>query len=238
MTYKRIKNKAIRTLRTLTNERDKRKLMKNKGLWGVLTRYTEKSSSTGCSYSDYWALYNYIRKNKPLEILECSTGVSTMVMAYALMENEEETTKTGRLTSIEESEEWYKESVKIFPYILEKYTDIIHSPKVEDTYQIFRGVKYKEVPKRLYDFVFIDGPTTTIPSDDNIKTFDFDFINVVKRSRKPVSAIIDCRKSTYHVMKQVFGSNKTNFDNIRNLGYVGPCTKNDLLTTNQITSKI
>ena len=73
---------------------------------------------------------------------------------------------------------------------------------------------------------------------DNIKTFDFDFINVVRRSRKPVSAIIDCRKSTYHVMKQVFGSNKTNFDNIRNLGYVGPCTKNDLLTTNQITSKI
>jgi len=176
-------------------------------------------------------LYNYVRQHKPKEILECGTGVSTIPMAFALMENERDFNYCGRITSMEEHEEWYNIAQTQLPFELKKYVEIILSPKVEDYYYLFRGVKYKQVPDRKYDFVFVDGPTTSSPIDGQ-KTFDFDFINVVRRSSEPVFGIIDCRKSTAYVLNKILGG-KVRVDYVRNMSYIGQCTKHDLLSTNE-----
>jgi len=233
-----MKQKIIRRWRSFLHARAKRRLKKNIELWNMLQKYIQQSKSTGCSYSDYWVLYNYIRIHKPVEVLECGTGVSTIVMAYAMFENEKETGVRARLTSMEQMEPWYKVACDLLPENLKKYVEIILSSVVEDQHSFFRGVRYADTPKRDYEFVFVDGPKTG-SSKDHVKTFDFDFIWAVRNSTKPVVGILDLRLSTYFVLREIFGRKKTYFDTIRSIGFIGggsrgPCSKDDLRTTNEI----
>lgn len=228
-----LQNGLVRRYRLFIEKKAKKSIQNNLGLWKELENYLKKTGSTGCSFSDYLILYSYIRKYKPIEVLECSTGVSTIVMAYGMMENENDGGVAGRITSMEESIEYYTAARQLIPPQLSKYIDMVQSQKVEGHHYFFRGVKYKSVPDREYDFVFIDGPTTSAPSDGQ-KTFDFDFIDVVLRSEKPVSAIVDCRLSTCYVLGKVLGKDKIKYDKIRSVGYIGPCTKFDIKKTNDI----
>ncbi len=199
----------------------------NAGLWNTLAEYSELSGSTGCSYCDYWTLYSYIKNNKPAEILECGTGVSTIVMAHAVKENEAEQNLKGRITSMENVESWYTQAVNYVPHHLKKYVDLILSKKTEYCYALFRGVGYKDVPDRPYDFVFVDAPSTLVPSDGT-RSFDFDYINVVMKSVKPVFGIVDKRLSTSYVFQKIFGEEKVVYDPKRDLCFVGPFTKDDI----------
>ena len=196
-------------------------------LWQALQTYMARSGSTGCSYSDYWTLYHYVRKEKPKEILECGTGVSTLVLAYALMENEQDGHGTGRITSMEELEQYFDTALDLMPAKFRNYVDFVLSPKVEDTYFIYRGVRYREVPDRRYNFVFVDGPGTIAPSDGTL-TFDFDYLRVVMNSQHPVFAIVDSRLLACYVFQKVFGVSKVRYDVLRKLTYIGPCSKGDL----------
>lgn len=204
-------------------------IRKNAQLFNTLTKYLKISDSTGCSFSDLWILYSYVKKFKPIEILECGTGVSTIVMAHALMENEKQGNRKGRITSMEDQERWHEHARVIMPDQLKPYIDLIHSEKVEYCYAIFRGIGYKKVPERPYEFVFIDGPETTTPSDE-MTSFDFDYINVVIKSNNPVYAIIDKRIGTSYVFQKIFGVDKVKYDPKRDLCFVGPCTNKDIRT--------
>lgn len=226
---KNLQKSLFGKLRLLSDLMAKKKIQQNKGLWAELTSYLEKTGSTGCSFGDYLVLYTYIREKKPVEVLECATGVSTIVMAYAMMENEKETGVVGRIASMEESLEYYDLACRLLPPGLKKYVEIIHSPKAEAFYYLFRGVKYEKVPRRAYDFVFIDGPTTKSLSDGH-KTFDFDFIDVLLNSEKPVSAVVDGRLSTCFVLGKILGRDKFKYDNIKSLGFAHQCMREDLLT--------
>lgn len=221
-------NRAIISLqKRIMNRKARIRLKGNQGLWQVLSRYLEVSKSTGCSYSDYWILYSYVRKHKPVEILECGTGVSTILLAYALKENEAESGVTGRVTSMEDISGWYKHASAIIPQTLAGYIDLTFSERTEYKHSIFRGVGYKEIPSREYDFVFIDGPGTLAPSD-KVVTFDFDYINVVKRSTKPVFAMLDKRLGTCYVLQKIFGVEKVKYYPSLGLSYIGPCEKKDI----------
>jgi len=210
------------------NAKAQRQLQANKGLWKVLTDYINRLSSRGCSYSDYWVLYQYVRKNKPKEILELGTGVTTIVMAYALEEN-----GFGRITSMEDIEKYTSMAIDLLPSRFKKNVDIVHSPKVEKVYQIFRGVAYKEIPDRSYDFIFVDGPSTRSITDD-VKTFDFDLIHIIEKAKKPITAIIDNRKSTCFVLQNILEDSKFHFDYTYSMGFVNSCTNDDLKDTDQI----
>ncbi len=229
--FSRLRHRIIKLIARFHNWKSLVRLRNNEGLWSTLTEYIRLSQSTGSSYSDYWVLYNYIRLYKPHEILECGTGITTIVMAYALMENEKQETrnKKGRITSMEDKQEWYKLAVKLMPGYLQQYVDLVYSEKTEYCYSIFRGVGYKNIPDRKYDFVFIDGPGTIAPSDGT-RSFDFDYINVVMKSDKPVFGIVDKRMGTCYVLQKVFGVDKVKYDPKWGLGFVGPCTKNDIKT--------
>ena len=68
-------------------ERRAKRIVQGHDMWRYVGPYLEKSVSTGCDYVDYLALYNHVRKHKPQYVLELGTGVSTVVLAYALREN-------------------------------------------------------------------------------------------------------------------------------------------------------
>ncbi len=209
------------------NNRAKKMLQKNHSLWRTLDDYTKRSDSTGCAYSDYAVLYNHIRKTKPQEVLECGTGVSTIIMAYAMMENEREGNSRGRITSMEESEKWHRLAQELLPEELKPYVEIVLSSPEEDYHAFFRGTRYAHIPDRQYEFVFIDGPYSRSPKDGT-PTFDFDFIRVVARSKGSVCGIIDMRHSTCYVLQEVFGPKKFKYDYVRNLGFIGPVRKEDI----------
>lgn len=205
----------------------RRELEANQPLWQMLSDYLARSTSTGGEYCDYLALYRHVRDHRPREILECGTGVSTIVLAHALMENERDHGIRGRVTSMEDKPEWLQVAQQLLPVPLAPYVDLVLSPRVEDAWYLFRGVRYETLPDRRYEFVFVDGPDFDAPSDGTL-TFDFDLIRVVERADHPVHAIIDDRLSTSFVCQKVFGLDKARYSTRHRLCFVGPVTRHDL----------
>ena len=213
------------------------KIKRNKVLWNNLQEYLAKTKSTGCGYIDYWYLYQYIRDNKPVEILECGTGVTTVVIATALMELESQGHGVGRITSMDSHKEYLDMSRALLPEHLRKYVDFNLSDVTEDFFSIYRGVRYKSIPTREYDFVFIDGPDYKSPLDGML-TFDFDFLYVLQQSKTPVAGMVDKRVSTCYVLQQLLGLDRVKYDPVAHLGFIKPSTKTDLLTIDTITPSL
>lgn len=216
-------------LRKLSQVRSLRTLQRDTELWLALQCYLKRTDSTGCGYIDYACLYETIRHSKPVEILECGTGVSTLIIAHALRENERESGIAGHVTSMEEHVEWLEMSKQLMPPQYSKYVSFELSHTIEDRYSLFRGVRYADIPNKAYDFVFVDGPKYQSPLDGGA-TFDFDFIHVLRNARKPVSCLIDKRLSTVFVLQQLLGADKVRYSAIEGLAYVKPCTQCDLGT--------
>lgn len=207
----------------------RRRLQANPALWSVLQDYLAESGSTGCQYMDYDVLYRRVRATSPREVLECGTGVSTVVLAQALRENADEHGIVGRVTSMEDAEPWFEMASELLPAELAPYCDLRLSPKVEDGYAIYRGVRYASIPDRRYELAFIDGPSTFCPSDGT-RGFDFDLLHIVRRSDRHVSAIVDGRLTTVFVLQQIFGHSKVRYNPYHNLTYVGPVSCVDMGT--------
>jgi predicted O-methyltransferase YrrM len=192
-----------------------------------LRAYLQRSGSTGCNHLDYWELYRAVRRLKPREILECGTGVSTVVLAIALAENERETGIKGRITSAEEIPKYFEMAKSIFPSAYAHYVDFVLSPRIEDNIGMFRGVRYRDIPNRPYDFVFVDGPDYRAPSDGSL-TFDFDFIHVLRHSERPIHGLVDKRVSTCFVLQRLLGSALVRYDATKHLGFIGPASRTDI----------
>tara|TARA_B100001248_G_scaffold262164_1_gene256487 strand:+ start:2208 stop:3002 length:795 start_codon:yes stop_codon:yes gene_type:complete len=227
-----LKSKLFIVLRYLIERINIRKLKKNKLLWSELNEYIRVSESTGCNISDYWEIYNFVRTNKPKEILECGTGVSTIVMAFALSENEKEGFK-GRITSMESVKKYLNIAKRLLPVHYKKYVNFVLSSVIEDKYSIFRGMRYKNIPMdRDYDFVYVDGPSYFCPVDGSV-TFDYDLIHIIKNSDSDVSAIIDKRVSSCYVFQKLLGTKIVKYNAITHLGFVKSCNRYDLLDFNK-----
>src|SRR5262245_2042846 len=78
-----LKLRVLAHWRALLDRLARRRIVRNERLNGELQAYLSRSGSTGCNYLDYWELYKAVRERKPREILECGTGVSTVVLAVA-----------------------------------------------------------------------------------------------------------------------------------------------------------
>lgn len=203
------------------------KLRAHAVLWDQLTRYARGTAVTGASYSDYWTLYEQVRRYRPREILECGTGISTVVLAQALRENASDGSPPGRVTSMEDSQEWLAAARDRIPPELADLIDLRHSPKVDGFYRVFRGVQYAEVPDRPYDFVFSDGPDRHSPVNGD-KLFNLDLIQVVRRADHPVRAVVDNHYLTFYVLQKVFGLDKAHYSVGHKLMFVGPVTRHDV----------
>jgi hypothetical protein len=195
--------------------------------WPLLDRYGRESKFRGADHWDYLTLYESVRRLKPREVLECGTGLTTVPLAAALADNEREGHGPGRVTSMEDMEPWHDMAVRLFPDELKAHVDMVLSPRTEYTYAMFRGAGYAEVPERPYTFAWVDGPDPVLPADGQ-KTFDFDFLNVVRRSDQPVWGLIDARNMTAFVFQKIFGTGKVRHDAMTGIVYLGPCRRADM----------
>jgi hypothetical protein len=107
---------------------------------------------------------------------------------------------------------------------------------VDKTRDFFRGAGYKDIPKRPYEFVFVDGPSYLSDPKAPHLGFNYDLIEVLESAERPVTALIDSRHSTCYVYHQLLGD-RVRFDYIRKLGIVLPSTKKDLLTGQQLVAR-
>lgn len=218
--------KRILNIRRKLNRRLAINNLKKENIYDVIFNYFKKSSSTGITWSVCWELYNYVRKSKPNNILDCGQGLSTLVMALALKKNETEGFH-GKITAMEELKKYHDIGVDLMPIELKKYVEFVLSPRVDDYHEIFRGVRYRDVPKKDYDFIFIDGPNHYSVSDNQF-CFDFDFIHVLKNNSKPITGIIDFRLSTGYVLQKLLGYEKVKYSYTKELGFISACCKNDI----------
>ena len=193
----------------------------------AIREYAGKSDVTGASMSDYLTLYEEVRAKRPREILELGTGISTVVLAHAALANAAAGAPPARITSMEEDAGWTRKAQACLPADLAPMVEIIHSPKIDGFYKIFRGVQYETIPQRPYDFVFSDGPQRTSPvSGDNL--FDLDLIHIVRQSETPINAVVDNHFLTFYVMQKVFGTKLARYSPSHRLMFVGPVNKDDV----------
>ncbi|MFQ5766253.1 MAG: class I SAM-dependent methyltransferase [Rhodospirillales bacterium] len=223
----RLRKAVIDAIVARRNRRAEETLRAMPALWARMEAYAKGSAVTGASMSDYLTLYEEVRKWRPREILECGTGISTVVMAQALLENEAEGHPRGRITSMEEDEAWHRSAGANLPDGLRPYVDLVFSPKVDGFYKMFRGVQYEAVPDRPYNFVFSDGPERHSPVNGD-KLFNLDLIQVVRRSETPVRAVVDNHYLTFYVLQKVFGPRLARYSVRHKLMFVGPVTAKDV----------
>jgi len=231
-----VRDKILALRRRLASQEALRGLQADVGLWRDLQTYIEKSQSTGCGYIDYHALYRHIRIHRPREVLECGTGVSTLVIAAALQRNAEEGAPLGRVTSMEEHCEWYRIADGLLPEHYRNCAELCLSPTVEDYISLFRGLRYRDVPDRPYDFVFVDGPAYDSPLD-GAKTCDLDFLHLVRRSDRPIAALIDKRVSTVFVCQRLLGA-RVRYEAWKHLAYIAPSSRADLRYIDSVTPSL
>jgi hypothetical protein len=193
----------------------------------AIRKYRAMSEVTGMSWSDYLTLYQEVRRYRPQQVLELGSGVSTVVLAHALIDNAADGSPLGRITSMEEDLGWHRKAMACFPPELAQLVDYLHSPKVDGYYKIFRGVQYASIPERPYDYVFSDGPERhSLVNGD--KLFDLDLIQIVRRSDRPIRAVVDNHYLTFYVLQKVFGPELARYSPTRRLMLVGPVTRHDL----------
>lgn len=183
---------------------------------------TVDSPSTGANFSDYWLLYSHIRKTKPREVLEFGPGITTLVIAQALSEN-----GCGRVTAMEDLEEYRNALDKIIPDRLRPYIDLRLSPARTVHWGPVRGKAYGEIPERDYEFVWIDGPNYDLERE-----FDADILEIVERSEKPITAFVDGRKTSCFLYRVIFGKH-FKYDYIRRVGFLR-ASKHDMKSFHHI----
>lgn len=186
-----------------------------------------KSSSTGCSWSDYWELYRAIRTTNPKHVLECGSGVSSVVIAIALNRNCQESGVRGLLTSMEDQPAYHEQIEAIFPTILRPFVELCVSPVKEVSFGREVGTCYSEVPLRPYELVFIDGPQQRSPRT-GAKLFNADFVNVVQRTDTPVRAILDQRVATLWALKRILPTAEIHYSVVKQLTFIR-ASKRDLV---------
>jgi predicted O-methyltransferase YrrM len=203
-------------------------LERNTELWGLMMHAADGTAVTGASYSDYLTLYEQVKVFKPKEVVEFGTGITSIVLAQALIENaREDGGPIGRVTSMEDDREWFEVAQSRLPKELSGIIELVHSPKVDGYYKCFRGVQYEALPDRPYDFVFSDGPDRHSPVNGD-KLFNLDLINVVLRSEQPVRAVVDNHYLTFYILQKVFGTELARYSVSHKLMFVGPVTRNDV----------
>src|SRR3546814_374602 len=83
------------------------------------------------------------------------------------------------------------------------------------------------MPNRPYDVGFSAWPERHSPGN-GVKLFDLDLIHVVRRSDRPVRAIVDNHYLTFYVLQKVFGPKLARYSVPHRLLFIGPVTCADV----------
>lgn len=174
------------------------------GVEQEMADYARKSDTTGTKYPTLWRAVSIILSHKPSMILECGTGMSTIVLAAALDKLRlGDPGYRGRIVSMESVESWFEMARKNLPKKYADTVEIVLGPRVKDEFMFFRGYRHSNIPALDYDFVFLDGPDY---NDDDGSAFCTDVFHVLETTSAPlVRGVIDTRVSSVYVLQTVFG---------------------------------
>ncbi len=193
---------------------------------GKAIKGSKDHPAIGVSVRDSVLLYSTILRLKPKMVLECGTGKSTHVIAQAMLDVHG-SHEGLKLISMEQDEGWAKAARNFLPEEYESFVDIVLSDVETDHHAYLIGTCYKDVPELPYDFVYVDGPKQHI--DGVFGYSNMDFVRVVKRSEKPVHALIDNRKASVMAYMQIFGFDKVTMYRFWGTSYVEGVSQNDLV---------
>lgn len=211
---------------------------REKGLQETLRLVEESSKSIGLSLLEYVTLHRTVRKMRPTWVLECGTGKSTWVIAQAMLENERESgPHEAKLISMEHDRDWHEHALSILPDRYKDVVEICYSPTDVHGYGFIRGTVYQEVPAHPYQLVFVDGPHQYLPNQSP-KMCNMDFVRLVEKSDKPITALVDGRARTLIAYALVFGPEKVIYYGDCKMGMVDSVTKNDMLLADGRTGSI
>jgi hypothetical protein len=239
--FRKLRRTYVNFCRLMTERIAKNYLNKNKDLKDLLKEVKNQSSSIGLSDFEYIKLYQMVRKIKPEYALECGTGKSTFIIAYAISKNG----NGKKLVTMEESKEWAEQQRKAlshffshkrvnewFPGKPEQLVELINSETTIESHRIWRGSCYKNISDYPYTFMLVDGPRL---NDDCF--LNIDLINVLKKSENPISIWIDGRWAILAMCRALFG-NKT----VSKIGWthseVYGATKEDLYKPRRVMKEI
>lgn len=176
----------------------------SRGLLSEMDDYMRSSATTGTKYPTLWRAVSLIRKHKPTAILECGTGLSTVVIAHTIEKlRESDSAYRPKFVSMESMQEWFDAATARLPAKYEDTVELVFGPREKYEFLMFRGYAHSNLPDYDFDFVFLDGPAYT---DDRGTSFCADILNVVERSSAGViRGVIDTRVSSCFVLQLLYG---------------------------------
>lgn len=214
-------------LTSLTERFYKSKLKSDRELWEEIQAYQHKTKSTGAKYATLYNVYHSVLRLKPRGIVECGTGLSTVVICKAIEKIcRHDPSYKPSFVSLESEEFYWKHALDLLPEKYRPMVEIRLSGLTEDAFSMFRGVRYENIPAGPYDFVFVDGPS--YQTKQGGLSFCFDLIKFIEMSADPVYAVIDTRVSTVFVLQRLLGKKIVRYSDITRVGIVNAATKNDL----------
>ncbi len=108
------------------------------GIAREIEDYSRKSDTTGTKYATLWRAVSIILAERPATILECGTGLSTIVLGAAVKQLRARFPDyRGRIVSMESMEVWYNIARQNLP---EKYADVVElvlGPRQKDEFLFF-----------------------------------------------------------------------------------------------------
>ncbi len=103
-----------------------------------------------------WYLCRTVRESGVRQVLECGSGVSTLVIAYALQEQGE-----GRVCALEHDEAYARSTRDLLrQHQLQAWAEVVHAPlrPVELHGDMWPWYDTTAVPQQSFDLIFVDGP--------------------------------------------------------------------------------
>ncbi|NOQ89979.1 MAG: class I SAM-dependent methyltransferase [Gammaproteobacteria bacterium] len=99
---------------------------------------------------------DYCLQEKPQTIVECSSGISSLVLSQCCMLNQ-----SGHVYSLENGADYVRQTQqRLAGFSLSDYCDVIHAPlqEVPVDEQVFQWYGLSELPELEIDLLVIDGP--------------------------------------------------------------------------------
>lgn len=214
------------------NAEEKIKNINNGELYRFLSQTRSRSGSTGCEFIDYYTIWENLNKYKPSIILECGSGISTVVFAY-YVHSQKKDGKDIKLISMESEKDWHKQVIEIFPSDLINYVTFKCSKRKETQYNGLLGAHYEEIPNLNYDFIFIDGPGLRKIFNDKLspKCFNSDVINLLmNNSQMTISGLIDQRIDTVWKLKKLIPNGDIQYNVFKKCTFLKDLKQGQLLS--------
>lgn len=101
-----------------------------------------------------------VHRLQPTHVVECGSGLSTLVLAYALRNN-----GAGRVTALEHLDEFASATASLIAeHGLEHWAEVRHAPLEDITIgaDVWRWYENDAIPPGPFDLIVVDGPPSTI----------------------------------------------------------------------------